>query len=65
LGKYRRFSLLDRYSTRERILFHTHFSALPKECKVFDFVEEVIHGSGFLVTDIERNESDVYTLKLT
>ena len=41
------------------------FSALPKECKVFDFVEEVIQGSGFLVTDIERNESDVYTLKLT
>ena len=41
------------------------FSGLPKECKVFDFVEEVIHGSGFLVTDIERNESDVYTLKLT
>ena len=41
------------------------FSALPKECKVFDFVEEVMHGSGFLVTDIERNESDVYTLKLT
>lgn len=40
------------------------FSGLPKECKVFDFVEEVIHGSGFLVTDIERNESDVYTLKL-
>ena len=41
------------------------FSGLPKECKVFDFVEEVMRGSGFLVTDIERNESDVYTLKLT
>lgn len=41
------------------------FSGLPKECKVFDFVEEVMHRSGFLVTDIERNESDVYTLKLT
>ena len=41
------------------------FSALPKECKVFDFVEEVIQGRGFLVTDIERNETDVYTLKLT
>lgn len=41
------------------------FSGLPKECKFFDFVEEVTHGSGFLVTDIERNESDVYTLKLT
>lgn len=41
------------------------FSGLPKECKVFDFVEEVIQGSGFLVTDIERNETDVYTLKLT
>ena len=41
------------------------FSALPKECKVFDFVEEVIQRKRFLVTDIERNESDVYTLKLT
>lgn len=41
------------------------FSGLPKGCKVFDFVEEVVQGSGFLVTDIERNDSDIYTIKLT
>ena len=40
------------------------FSGLPKDCKVFDFVEEIPQEGGFLVTDIERNESDVYTIKL-
>lgn len=41
------------------------FSGLPKDCKIFDFVEEVMQGSGFLVTDIDRNESDIYTIKLS
>lgn len=40
------------------------FSGLPKDCKIFDFVEEIPQEGGFLVTDIERNESDVYTIKL-
>ena len=30
----------------------------------FDFVEEIPQEGGFLVTDIDRNESDVYTIKL-
>ena len=40
------------------------FSGLPKDCKIFDFVEEIPQEGGFLVTDIERNERDVYTIKL-
>ena len=40
------------------------FSGLPKDCKLFDFVEEIPQEGGFLVTDIDRNESDVYTIKL-
>lgn len=40
------------------------FSGLPKDCRVFDFVEEIPQEGGFLVTDIERNPSDVYVIKL-
>lgn len=40
------------------------FSGLPKNCMIFDFVEEIPQEGGFLVTDIERNDSDVYTIKL-
>ncbi len=40
------------------------FSGLPKDCKIFDFVEEIPQEGGFLVSDIERNDSDVYTIKL-
>ena len=40
------------------------FSGLPKDCILFDFVEEIPQKGGFLVTNIERNGSDVYTVKL-
>lgn len=41
------------------------FSKLPKACEVFDFVEICGgQGGGFEVKDIERNETDVYYLRL-
>ena len=49
----------------KRILVYLIFSGLPKRfAKLFDFVEEIPQEGGFLVTDIDRNESDVYTIKL-
>lgn len=36
------------------------FSALPKECKVFDLMEDIPQTGGFFVPAIKRNELDVY-----
>lgn len=36
------------------------FSALPKDCRVFDLVEDIPQAGGFHVTGIARNEQDVY-----
>ena len=36
------------------------FSALPKDCKVFDLVEDIPQAGGFFVSGIKRNELDVY-----
>lgn len=41
------------------------FSALPKSCKVFDFVEEIKEPMEFTVRNIARNKSDVYTITLS
>jgi hypothetical protein len=40
------------------------FSALPKACQRFDFREDIPQPGGFLVTDIPRNEKDVYHIDL-
>lgn len=36
------------------------FSGLPKDCKVFDLVEDIPQAGGFFVPNIKRNELDVY-----
>jgi hypothetical protein len=36
------------------------FSALPKDCNVFDLVEVIPQAGGFYVPGIKRNELDVY-----
>lgn len=36
------------------------FSALPKDCKVFDLLEDIPQAGGFFVSGIKRNELDVY-----
>lgn len=40
------------------------FSALPKSCRVFDFVEEISQPGGFTVRNIQRNDTDVYHINL-
>lgn len=36
------------------------FAALPKSCSRFDLVEEIPQPGGFHVTNIPRNQNDVY-----
>ena len=47
-------------------LFHflLIFSALPKSCVKFDLLEDIPQSGGFHVTDIMRNEQDVYRVDL-
>ena len=40
------------------------FSALPKACLRFDLKEDIPQPGGFHVTDIPRNETDVYHVDL-
>lgn len=40
------------------------FSGLPKDCKVFDFIEVIPQSGGFFHEGIRRNSSDVYRIKL-
>lgn len=36
------------------------FSTLPKDCTVFDLIEDIPQAGGFHVSGIARNEQDVY-----
>ena len=36
------------------------FAALPKDCKVFDLLEDIPQSGGFFISNIRRNELDVY-----
>jgi len=36
------------------------FSALPKDCVVFDLLEDIPQTGGFFIKDIKRNQLDVY-----
>ena len=49
------------YST----VFTLVFSALPKHCTEFDFVEPDETGNGWVSKNIKRNKSDVDTLHIT
>lgn len=40
------------------------FTGLPDDCEVFDLVEEIPQSGGFFVEDIQRNELDVYEVKI-
>ena len=41
------------------------FSGLPKSCRKFDLLEEISQPGGFLVRDIQRNDTDVYHINIT
>lgn len=36
------------------------FTALPKDCTVFDLLEDIPQAGGFFVSGIKRNALDVY-----
>lgn len=36
------------------------FSSLPKDCNVFDLIEDIPQSGGFHVSGITRNQQDVY-----
>jgi hypothetical protein len=40
------------------------FTGLPKSCRQFDLKEEIPQPGGFLVTNIQRNETDVYHITI-
>jgi hypothetical protein len=40
------------------------FEALPKECKIFDLLEDIPETGGFYINNIRRNKSDIYDLKI-
>ena len=40
------------------------FKGLPKDCSVFDMVEEIPEPGGFYIPNIQRNNSDVYHLEI-
>ena len=40
------------------------FEALPKSCRNFDLVEEISLPGGFHVTNIPRNQQDVYHIEV-
>lgn len=44
--------------------FSLLFTGLPRDCSVFDFIEEIPESGGFKVTGIKRNNSDVYYIKV-
>lgn len=45
---------------RQTYTFLLIFSTLPKDCAVFDLVEDIPQAGGFHVSGIARNEQDVY-----
>ena len=53
-----------RIAPNTRYTFLLIFSALPKSCKLFDFKEDIPQPGGFHVTNIPRNETDVYHVEL-
>ena len=42
--------------------FSLIFSPLPKTCIQFDLLEDIPQSGGFLVSNIQRNNSDVYNV---
>ena len=40
------------------------FEALPKECEIFDLLEDIPQPGGFFISSISRNKKDVYHVHL-
>ena len=51
-------------ANRETVTFTLIFTGLPKDCVRFDMIENIPEPGGWIVKNIERNSSDVYSLDL-
>lgn len=40
------------------------FSSLPKDCVMFDLIEDIPQPGGFFVQNIKRNQQDVYHIRI-
>lgn len=40
------------------------FESLPRDCKVFDLLEDTAQDGGFFIPNIKRNDSDVYQVQI-
>jgi hypothetical protein len=49
----------------QTVNFTLIFTGLPKDCNQFDMIESIPESGGFVIQNIARNHSDVYTLKIT
>lgn len=49
----------------QTLRFTLVFEALPKSCSRFHFMEVISEPGGFLIENIQRNQSDVYQIDLT
>lgn len=49
---------------RSTYCFLLIFEGLPKACRQFDFVEEISQPGGFHITNIQRNQLDVYHIEV-
>lgn len=48
----------------ETVNFCLIFTGLPKNCKTFDLIEQIPEPGGFEYRNIQRNETDVYYIKI-
>ncbi|MFM2387711.1 MAG: hypothetical protein RL660_2468 [Bacteroidota bacterium] len=48
----------------ETYYFTLVFEALPKNCIMFDLIEDIPQSGGFEIRSIVRNNSDVYSVEL-
>lgn len=48
----------------ETFQFTLIFEGLPKDCLVFDLIEEIPQSGGFSILGISRNQSDVYHVEV-
>jgi hypothetical protein len=60
-------SFYPEWTPIERFTLHRFtliFEGLPKECTSFDLIEEIPEPGGFVVRDIPRVTSDIYTVSV-
>ncbi|SNS68510.1 hypothetical protein SAMN06295967_11637 [Belliella buryatensis] len=49
---------------KQKYQFTLIFEGLPRGCKFFDLIEEIPQSGGFSITNIPRNQMDVYHVQI-